>query len=713
MMSRNSKILKTMTAWCCLLLVVTGCAGSTQVSGNARTQEDGESEVTLLEPEGAAGNYEAVTYRNLYKAEIYPATVDFDTKEYAYSTNQTFASYGTLPGETVQAGSPLIYGDTGDLEKQIEEKQESIEDQEEDHEEAVEIMKENLEKPLEDQAFYKRLCEEYQNRDDRQAEFADYGVKYQDVTVEVNQLQEQLKQQDELYELDHDYALSELGRLQDKKEKTILKATAAGTVVAISYLSYGDFLSSRSAVAAVGDLSSRKLHCDFISKADVNHAKDIYAFFDGKRYEITYEPMKAEEYNKRIRNQDSLYATFTFQDEAQEIAIGDYGVVIRVSDKAEHVLSVTSDAIHKDAGGNFVYRMDGETSIYTSVEIGMSDGIYTEIVSGLSEGDRVFSPGTVKVDKETMKLEMGSLTTSFEAAGYLYFPSYEVVKNPVEYGTCYFVESLVHNNQQVKKGEVLANVYVVPDEVALQTKVTRTERIEQRKADLQEKSSKEKDRLLKKQLSRELAHLQREEDKLQEEIAQMRSDYAVTQLTAPVDGVVISMPDYTEEKQLAKEETLFQIAKADHCYVTVKDEGNLLNYGMEVAVTYTDLEGKEQETTGTVVTYHGTALSTELQSEDVLIELPAEDIGNMELSAETSGGLWNKSRLTVSCTARQIENVLLIPKKAVTRMKGQTYVKVRTENGGAAYVGFTPCGSDQINYGVAEGLTEGMEICFE
>lgn len=279
----------------------------------------------------------------------------------------------------------------------------------------------------------------------------------------------------------------------------------------------------------------------------------------------------------------------------------------------------------------------------------MSDGIYTEIVSGLSEGDQVFSPGTVKVDKETMKLEKGSLTTSFEAAGYLYFPSYEVVKNPVEYGTCYFVESLVHNNQQVKKGEILANVYVVPDEVALQTKVTRTERIEQRKADLQEKSSKEKDRLLKKQLSRELAHLQKEEDKLQEEIAQMWSDYAVTQLTAPVDG-------------------------------------------MEVAVTYTDLKGKEQETTGTVVTCHGTSLSTELQSEDVLIELPAEDIGNMELSAETSGGLWNKSRLTVSCTARQIENVLLIPKKAVTRMKGQTYVKVRTENGGAAYVGFVPCG---------------------
>ena len=119
MMSRNSKILKTMTVWCCLLLVVTGCAGSTQISGDVKTQKAGEREVTLLEPEGAAGNYEAVTYRNLYKAEIYPATVDFDTKEYAYSTNQTFASYGTLPGETVQVVDGYVYINGSRLESDI------------------------------------------------------------------------------------------------------------------------------------------------------------------------------------------------------------------------------------------------------------------------------------------------------------------------------------------------------------------------------------------------------------------------------------------------------------------------------------------------------------------------------------------------------------------------------------------------------------------
>ncbi len=48
----------------------------------------------------------------------------------------------------------------------------------------------------------------------------------------------------------------------------------------------------------------------------------------------------------------------------------------------------------------------------------------------------------------------------------------------------------MRNNQLVKKGEVLANVYVIPDEVSLQTKVTRTERIDQRISDLQEKNAK-------------------------------------------------------------------------------------------------------------------------------------------------------------------------------------------------------------------------------
>ena len=134
---------------------------------------------------------------------------------------------------------------------------------------------------------------------------------------------------------------------------------------------------------------------------------------------------------------------------------------------------------------------------------------------------------------------------------------------------------------------------------------------------------------------------------------------------------------------------------------------------MELTITYEDKEGKKKTATGKVVTTNGNFLSSEMRTEEVLIRLPEEMIGDMALSTEESGGLWSRSRMDVSCITRQVENILLVPKKAVTMQNGHTYVKVKLDNGDATYMSFVPCGSDQVNYGVAEGLTEGMEICFE
>lgn len=702
-----------------MALLFTGCAGteaaqdtaSGVTSGQETLASDGE--VILLEPEGTANNYEPVTRKNLYKAEVFSATVDFAVTEYAYTENQSFTRFGKLPGNTVSSGDALVYGYSKDLEKQIEQKQESIEDQEESHEEYVELANENLEQPLEDKAFYYRLCEEYKDAADHQQDYELYGVKYQDTAIQVKLLEEELRQHNELYELDHAYALSELALLQEKKEQTVLRAGAVGTVVAIASFDYGAQMVSRTPIIAVGNLNEKRIHCDYISKAEITKATEVYAFFDGKRYEITYEPMAAEDYNKRVRNDETLFSTFHLNEDTEELQVGDYGLVALVTDKREDVLAISKDSIHKDADGSFVYRNVDGSSVYTPVETGMSDGVYTEIVSGLSEGDRILSGSTLKADKETMKLTKGSLGNEFKAAGYLYYPSYDVVTNPIEYGTCYFVESLVTMNQQVAKGEALATVYVMPDQVELQTKLTRITRIEERKEDLRKEDEKEKDRKKKREIAREIKKLDKEEQELNEEVTEMQADYGITQLVAPFDGIVISMTDYDEEKELYQDEVLFVIAATDECYLSVKDEGGILNYGNEVTITYEDKERVEHTTTGTVVSTNGAFLSAELRGEEVLVRLSAEDVQNMALSTETSGGYWNRSRMEVTCTTREVKDVLLIPKKAVTMMKGQTYVKVRLDNGDATYVSFVSCGSDQTNYGVLTGLTEGMEICFE
>ena len=71
----------------------------------------------------------------------------------------------------------------------------------------------------------------------------------------------------------------------------------------------------------------------------------------------------------------------------------------------------------------------------------------------------MLSGNTMTADKQTMKLEKGSIGNSFEAAAYLYYPSYEIVSNPIEYGTCYYVCRVWYIiTSWLKKGEVLANL---------------------------------------------------------------------------------------------------------------------------------------------------------------------------------------------------------------------------------------------------------------
>ena len=60
-----------------------------------------------------------------------------------------------------------------------------------------------------------------------------------------------------------------------------------------------------------------------------------------------------------------------------------------------------------------------------------------------------------------------------------------------------------------------------------------------------------------------------------------------------------------------------------------------------------------------------------------------------------------------------MEDVLLVPKEAVTVIGKNCYVKVKLETGEIQYRSFLAGGADGDNYWAMEGLTEGMELCLD
>lgn len=713
----------------CLTVICGGCG-----------QEQGETpveNVELLDPVGVAVNYETAARRNLYDASVYSALICPYVEEYGLDDSGPFAAYDSYPGDAVVRGSTLMHTNTENIDKQIESLEESIADMEESFQEFLTENGEALSKARDDQKYYttvmgnleKQKPEEFLTESDEetgetvQKPNPDYETWYsgpwgylwcernlRNANQSVMELEEALKERTELYELDHAYNLLRLKRLKEDKSAATLTSGMAGYVASIRFMTEGAWVGSNQSLMAVCDTSRVSIRCEYISSTEIKRAEDVYAIVDGKRYEVEYEAIDTEEY-RRIQNQNgAVYSTFNVVSDAEELEMGAYAVIVVKKQTRENVVTVPNDSVHRDGSIRYVYLVNGSENVYTVVTTGMTDGMYTEILSGVQEGDKVLTDQALTAGDSTVTVERSSMGNTFSEVGYLYYPSTEQITNPVKYGTCYFETMLVNVYQQVQKGDVLARIWVVPDEAEIKRNEQRLLRQRERLEDLK-KGDIEANKKTIEQMEESIRQLE-------ELITDMKADAEVTEIKAPGNGIIMSYGatryNWPEEGSLLASGTvLFELADESMCYVSVEDPNGQLTYGNVVQVSYTDWQDNRNEISGDVVTLNRMSLNIGLVSDVALIRISPEDIGKIAGSRESWSGAWSRSSFRVTASIRSMDNVLLVPRSAVVERNGRTYVKVRLENGEIQYRSFIAGGYDASNYWVVEGLTEGMEICLK
>lgn len=720
---------------------VTGCgeaSGQEAAAGEA-------AEVELLEPVGLTGSGEAAEYRNLYDAEVYSATVVPYVEEYAFEESVVLESFQAFPGEAVSRGEALAASSTTDLDRQIKEQRERIEEMEKVFAEYEAQVKEDLAEPQEEvkrlrsivENLEKSRPEEYLTAQPSQSvsgsdaeetepeeedippaepapnpayldweqEYNYWNGQYRIKDHNVNTTLLQLEQRTSLYEMDHAYALQQLGFLQQRKNNVTIHAGMAGNVVAMTEYGYGDRIQGETPIVAVGDPDRKELKSDYINRKTASDAEEIYAIIDGRRYEVTYVPMESEEYTRLTTQGEEVYSTLYLQGETEEVGVGDYAAIIVVKNRREQALSVPAEAIHKDDTGRYVYVVSGEENIYTPVRTGMSDGAYTEILSGLEQGDVVRLDQGRQYSDQHVTVERGNFYSDFSANGVMIYPSSILEQNPVTHGTVYFQEFQTAMYQHVDKGDVIATVRVAADEIGLQRLQLQLQRQLERVQDLVEAGEEDN----KKAIEYRMEAI----EKLQEQILEFTGDYRTTEIRATQSGIVIWMESFEKEDILRPECYMIEIADENTCYVALENEGNVLSYGNQVKVTYRNREEEEKETAGVVANVNRLAVSRALQSEYAYILLPPELISDMSVGTEGWGGWWNRARFGVEARLREMDNVLVVPRRAVREIDGHPYVNVVEADGSIVRRGFIAGGFDKSNYWVAEGLTEGMELCLE
>ena len=724
---------------CILSIMLPGCGMEESGAGAASAGED----IPLLDPVNDSQAWEPAARRTLYDAKVYSATVFPYTEEYSFPKDVILDRFAAYPGEAVKKGSVLAYADNSKLEEEIGKKEEQILQMEEAFEEYRQEIVEALYEP-QLQAEYlrgvvenlkKQKPEEYlpgegsvsggglpesgsvsagdaaggePEKNPEYLEWQELYLRYEGdyrILAHNNTIaQTELEQRTELYELDHEYELKQLERLKEELRKGMLISSMTGSVAAARDVGKGDYISEKDKVIAIGDPERKLLKCQYINKTTAANAVDIYALVDGRRLEIVYQPMDAEEYTRLSSLKETIYSTFELAEDTEDVSVGDFGVVVVVNDLRENVLSVPQNAVHTDAEGSFVYVMKGEGSMAVSVTTGMSDGVYTEILSGIQEGDCVLAAESMVPGEKRYTVKKGSFHSSFQGSGYLTYPSSENTRNPITYGTAFFVEYTTALYEHVEKGEVIARIRVQPDETALRRNTLRLERLQQRLAALEQENKEENKKLI--------ASRKEEINELQELINEMTTDYGTTQIRASRSGIVIGLRDYRPEDILAADAELVEIADENTCYVVLENTNRLLQYGNRVTVSYVNRDGTPGTTTGMAANLSQTGTGSGLLTEYSLILLPSQEVGNIAAGMPDQSGWIMRVPIKVEAVIREMEQVLVVPKEAVWEAEGQTYVLVE-EDGVISPRSFIAGGYDASHYWVVDGLTEGMKLCLK
>lgn len=695
--------------FCLMLILSVGISGC----GSEEALKE-EEEIALLEPLDSSEGWEAAARRNLYDAEIYSATVFPYTEEYSFGKDVVLEKFLAFPGEGVKKGDVLACADNSALEKEIEKKEEQILEMEEEFQS---YKKETEEALLDPRARLERLegvVEWYLETEPEEQlnpaygqwekEYDRYNEEYRSLALEVDRTETLLEHKTKLFELDYEFAGKQLKRMKAELGMGILTSPMEGNVVALAEWGNGSRL-GKEKVIAIGDLNQKLLKCPYINKAAIAGAKDVYALVNGKRYEIVYQPIDAQEYARRSAQNEVIYSVFELAEETEDVSVGDYALITVVKDSRENVLSIPESAIHKDAGSSYVYVIKDGGSVAVNVETGMGDGVYREILGGIEEGDKVLTSDAITGGTGRAVVERGDFCSHFSGRGYISYPSSHIVENPVKYGRVYFVEYAVALYEYVEEGDVIAEVRVQEDEVALERNRVKLARLEERLANLEQKGEEGQEKVI--------AQRREEIDELRELIEEMTADYNTTQIRARQGGLVISLTEYEPEDIIEAKGQLAKIAEEENCYVILENSKQLLQYGNRVEISYQDKEGASRKTEGMVASLsRGGVVGNGFQTENSWILIPPEDIGNMVTVVPAGNGYVTRVSFSVEADVRQMNQVLLVPREAVWEVGNQRYVLVAGEEGAVAR-SFIAGGYDASHYWVVDGLTEGMELCLK
>ncbi len=348
-------------------------------------------------------------------------------------------------------------------------------------------------------------------------------------------------------------------------------------------------------------------------------------------------------------------------------------------------------------------------------EIALEDYLKTDVLETQEENiDKLYNVLTL----ENGTFQEQALKQTLERS----FINVAVENLDLDGAKAHFAGQYVDFMDYVEEGEAIASLNIEVDELALEEAQLRLQRLQERYKDAEIKLQEDLQDITEqrgliyndyKRAVCDIRYSQRQLDweyekynyenqieKAKETVENLSSMGKWYDVKANVSGYVVYGHRYVSGEEVKDGDYLCHIMNSNKVYTATDAQADQFAYGMEVG-----FNTRDGLTPATVVSGGTWALHGNLDKGQVIFRLDFEqDVSELDHSM--------LKNLVLNATIKTVENVIVIPKQAVTVEDNEYYVTVLKEDGSLLKTEFIPGGSNLQSYWVLDGLTEGMQIIY-
>lgn len=185
-----------------------------------------------------------------------------------------------------------------------------------------------------------------------------------------------------------------LQQLQNELAKSTLVSPIDGVVTYVASVKVGDNVSARQLLVTVSDSNHLQILYSGSQKSSLSIGQEVQIYVNSTKAQgtgkVVMTPQSAIEAGSSDETEkESAIIEADDSIDLSEVGIGASVTIVVVLDQRQDVLVVPTSAVETTTTGSVVYVLEDGMKVERTVEVGLSTTTATEIVSGLSEGEKV------------------------------------------------------------------------------------------------------------------------------------------------------------------------------------------------------------------------------------------------------------------------------------------------------------------------------------